>query len=227
MHAVELARAFSISTVIVPAHSSVFSALGCVSAQMSYAQQRTLRMAMDEWDAPRLDDARRALKSRLAAPLAAAGCGDGEMEVEEVAAIRYRGQSYAIEIVDAPLDDPIRLNREFLDRHRALYGFATEEPWELVSIRLRVSAPRTNGVRGPTTPGPVGQPIPGPAPPCTFDVRGPTATPRLARSGLTAGRTLAGPLVVEDAWSTVVVPPDATLAADEAGHLHIDTGAST
>ena len=34
------------------------SALGCVSAQMSYAQQRTLRMAMDAWDAPRLTTTR-------------------------------------------------------------------------------------------------------------------------------------------------------------------------
>ena len=224
MHAVELARAFSIATVIVPAHSSVFSALGCVSAQMSYAQQRTLRMAMDEWDAPRLDGARRELKSRLAAPLVAAGCGDGEVETEEVAAIRYRGQSYAIEIPDAPLDDPTRLNREFLDRHRALYGFATEEPWELQSIRLRVSVPPAHDEHRPMPSDSIGPPIPGPARPCTFDARGPTPTPRLARSGLGAGRTLAGPLVVEDTWSTVVVPPGATLTADEAGHLRIDTG---
>ena len=71
MHAVELARAFSIAKVVVPAHSSVFSALGCVSARMSYAQQRTLRMAVDEWDAQRLERAREDLRSRLAAPLAA------------------------------------------------------------------------------------------------------------------------------------------------------------
>ena len=45
MHAVALARAFSIAHVVVPAHSSIFSALGCVAAEMSYAQQRTLRMA--------------------------------------------------------------------------------------------------------------------------------------------------------------------------------------
>ena len=73
-------------------------------------------------------------------------------------------------------------------------------------------------------PGSTGQPIPGTALPCTFDARGATATPRVARSGLTAGRTLAGPLVVEDAWSTVVVPPGATLTVDEAGHLHVGTG---
>ena len=227
MHAVELARAFSIATVIVPAHSSVFSALGCVSAEMSYAQQRTLRMAMDEWNAPVLEQARRELRSRLAAPLVAAGYAESEVKVEEVAAVRYRGQSYAIEIDDAPLDDPARLDREFLDRHRALYGFATEEPWELMSIRLRVSTPRTNGGLRPTSPRASGEPIRESTLPCTFDARSPTATPRYARSGLVAGHRLAGPVVVEDAWSTVVVPPGATLTTDEAGHLHIATGVGT
>ena len=227
MHAVELARAFSIAKVIVPAHSSVFSALGCVSAEMSYSQQRTLRMAMDDWDAGRLDRVRRDLESRLTAPLAAAGCDESEMTVEEVAAIRYRGQSYAIEIADADLDDLEHLNREFLDRHRDLYGFATGEPWELVSIRLRVSAPRANGELRPAASGSTGEPAPDRELPCTFDAGGPVATPRYARANLNAGRPIAGPAVVEDAWSTVVVPPGAALVSDKAGNLHIATGAGT
>ena len=227
MHAVELARAFSIGTVIVPAHSSVFSALGCASARMSYAQQRTLRMALDDWDPRRLNGVRNELKSRLTAPLAAAGVSEGEVELEEVAAIRYRGQSYAIEIPDAPLDDRMRLNREFLDRHRALYGFATEEPWELQSIRLRVSAPRTGGEPRATTPVATAEPAPEGTLPCTFDAGGPIPTPRYARAGVGAGPPLAGPAVVEDAWSTVVVPPGATLTAGETGHLRIATGVST
>ena len=224
MHAVELARAFSIAEVIVPAHSSVFSALGCAGAEMSYTQQRTLRMAMDDWDPPRLDRARRDLKSRLVAPLAAAGHDHGDLVVEEVAAIRYRGQSYAIEIPDAALDDTARLNRAFLDRHRALYGFATEEPWELVSIRLRVSVPRNGGEHRPAVPPSTGDPVPSGILPCTFDGSGPCATPRYDRTHLIVGRSLAGPVVVEDAWSTVVAPPGATLTPDEAGHLHVATG---
>ena len=261
MHAVELARAFSIATVIVPAHSSVFSALGCAGAGMSYAQQRTLRMAADEWDAPRLDRARRELKSRLAAPLVTAGYDEGEVEVEEVAAIRYRGQSYAIEIAGASFDDPHHLTRAFLERHRALYGFATNEPWELVSIRLRVSAPRADGTQPPAISGasewageaaaartlsctsdPGGPPTPRHARnglvaggeaaavralPCTFDSGGPVPTPRHARDSLVAGCALPGPAVIEDAWSTVVVPPGATLVADDAGHLHIATGCAS
>ena len=149
MHAVALARAFSIDKVVVPAHSSMFSALGCVGAEMSYAQQRTLRIASDSWDGERVDRARRELRSTLAAPIRAAGHDDDHLTVEEVASIRYRGQSYAIEIAGAAFDDPVRLGRAFMDRHRTLYGFATEEPWELESIRVRVSAPRNGEAHPP------------------------------------------------------------------------------
>ena len=194
---------------------------------MSYAQQRTLRMAMDDWDDERLNRVRRDLESRLTAPLAAAGCDEGEMTVEEVAAIRYRGQSYAIEIAGADLDDLEHLNREFLDRHRDLYGFATAEPWELVSIRLRVSAPRANGEVPRAASGPAGEPAPERESRCTFDTGGPVATPRYPRANLHAGHPIAGPAVVEDAWSTVVVPPGAVLVPDKAGNLHVATGAGT
>ena len=117
MHAVEVARAFSIDTVIVPAHSGVFSALGCAEAEMSYSRQRTLRMAVGDWDRERLHHARRDLESRLVAPLAAAGHDDSEVTVEEVAAIRYSGQSYAVELSDPPFEDAARMGVRFFDRH--------------------------------------------------------------------------------------------------------------
>ena len=66
MHAVEVARAFSIDKVVVPAHSGVFSALGCAEAEMSYSRQQTLRMAVADWDRQRLHRTRRDLEARLA-----------------------------------------------------------------------------------------------------------------------------------------------------------------
>ena len=224
MHAVALARAFSIGKVVVPAHSSMFSALGCVGAEMSYAQQRTLRVASDAWEGERVDGARRELRATLAAPLQAAGHETDTLVVEEVASIRYRGQSYAIEIANPAFDDPARLGRAFRERHGVLYGFATEEPWELVSIRMRVSAPR-NG-EAPTAAAKTNEP---PSPTrtlsCTFESGEAVPTPRYDRAALGADWPLEGPAVVDDAWSTVVVPPGATLSADDAGHLHIATGA--
>lgn len=224
MHAVEVARAFGIAKIVVPASSSMFSALGCVSAEMSYSQQRTLRMAVGDWDAPRLDEARNTLRARLTAPLIAAGHGEDEVRLEEVASVRYSGQSYAIEIPDPAYGDPRRLGEEFLKRHKQLYGFATDEPWELVAIRQRVSIPRA------AAEGRAKQTVRGAAPtsttPCCFDGGDAVATPRYDRAGLAPDMAIPGPAIIEDDWSTVVLPPGAVLTPDAAGHLHIETGAT-
>lgn len=224
MHAVEVARAFGIEKVLVPAASSMFSALGCVSASMSYSQQRTFRMAAGAWDAARLNEAREELRRRLSAPLLAAGHGEGEIRIEEVASLRYSGQSYAIEIPDPAYDDPARLGAGFQQRHRTLYGFATDEPWELVAIRQRLSIPSGAAEGRPVTAAGGG----GPARtvPCRFDGGAAVATPRHDRAALQTGRPIEGPAIVEDDWSTVVLPPGATLNADAQGHLHIETGAA-
>ena len=225
MHAVELARAFSIGRVIIPAGSSMFSAVGCIGAELSYAQQRTLRMGVDHWDACCLSQARQDLRHRVSAPLTAAGRGEDEQVVEEVAAIRYSGQSYATEIPDPPLDDPERLGAAFYDRHRKLYGFATEEPWELVAIRTRVSVPREPETLRSSA-GAAERDEADLRLPCIFS-NSPVPTPRLARMRLPAGRSIAGPVIIEDDWSTVVVPPGASLTSDAAGHLHVLTGAKS
>ena len=224
MHAVEVARAFSIDEVVVPAHSGVFSALGCAEAEMAYFRQRTLRMAVADWDRERLQRARRDLEKQLVAPLAAAGHDAGEITVEEVAAVRYRGQSYAVELSDPPFEDAARMGERFFERHRSLYGFATEEPWELVSVRTRAFVPRSRGgsapIRGPRK----GDPARVRSLPCTFVAGEKRMTPRHDRAALVVERPLEGPLIVEDAWSTTVVPPGATLVPDRDGHLRIDAG---
>ncbi len=224
MHAAAVARAFGIARVVVPVASSVFSALGCAAAEMSYSQQRTVRMPLAAWDSGRIGSARTDLRSRLSAPLVAAGYGPDALRIEEVASVRYGGQSYAVEIYDPDFADPDDLGRRFRERHERLYGFATDEPWELVSLRMRIRAPRReDGAFGlsAATPSGTSKPIESL---CVFDRSGPVATLRFERSQLAPGRTIRGPAVVADAFSTVVVPPGATLTPDERGHLFLDMG---
>jgi N-methylhydantoinase A len=223
MHAVELARSFGIGKVIVPQFSSAFSALGCVTAEMSYTLQQTLRMASTAWDEARLQALRDSLRDRLATMVETA---DGTApRFSEVAALRYSGQSYAVEIFDPALDDVARLAAEFLARHEALYGFATDEPWELVSLRTTAAVLRPDQPNGPV--GSSDRAIAAKrVDDCWFGGEVPVATPRYDRATLAAGHVIAGPAIVEDAWSTVVLPPDSTLSVDQAGHLHIDVGSS-
>jgi N-methylhydantoinase A len=221
MHAVELARSFGMRRVLVPHFSSAFSALGCVSAEMSYTQQQTVRMTNTGWDQQRLDELRTDLIVRLSAPMKTGG-HDAD-KVTEVAAIRYSGQSYAVEVSNPALDDPNRLGSQFRDRHQILYGFATDEPWEMVTLRITVTAPRE--VRPGMVESPIIEaPTPTHTTSCWFFSGGLVPTPRYERESLHDGQCLSGPVVIEDEWSTVVLPPGATLRVDKFGHLHIDVG---
>jgi len=60
--------------------------------------------------------------------------------------------------------------------------------------------------------------------PCWFGGSGPLTTPRYDRDTLATGARIAGPAIIEDDWSTVVLPPGATLEVAGSGHLHIDAG---
>ena len=57
--------------------------------------------------------------------------------------------------------------------------------------------------------------------PCWFEPAAPHDTPRYDRDLLPRGVVIAGPAVVEDAWSTIVVPPGHVVSTDAMGHLWI------
>jgi N-methylhydantoinase A len=225
MHAVELARSFDIERVVVPRFSSAFSALGCVSAEMSYTQQRTVRMAMSDWQQERLNSIRAELRDALRVHFSDAD--RDACTLSEFAAIRYSGQSYAVEVSEPALDDTRALDEQFRAGHDLLYGFSTGEAWELVSLRVTLTAPRR--ARPDLRDRQAGQrraadPVAGSVAACWFDARGACETPRFERGGLPTASRVHGPAIIEDAWSTVVLPPGARCDVDDFGHLHIDVG---
>jgi len=222
MHAVALAREFGIAHVVVPKFSSVFSALGCLTAELSYAEQHAARMSSKAWDADAFEAMCRKIYDRLAAPLVAAGHDLDTVVARHVALIRYAGQSDTVEVPFAPPTDPGALGGEFKARHERLYGFVTDEPWELETLRLTLSAPANNDIVAPaarkTAPN---APL---TAECWFEGERPAPTHRYERDTLPAGWGAEGPAIIEDEWSTTVVPPGATARTDGAGHIHIDTG---
>ena len=225
MHAVALAREFDIASIVVPDFSSVFSALGCLTADLSYARQHAVRMSRDRWDANRLESMRRALADELSAPVYSAGADPGQVAVSHVASLRYAGQSDTVDVAfDAPAD-PERLGAEFKRLHRQLYGFATDEPWELDTLRITVSMPRGQAGAIRSAGAQNGTVEPASVSACWFDAAGSRATPRYERATLPRGKwRSAGPVIIEDDWSTIVVPPGASASVDRSGHVHVDVG---
>jgi N-methylhydantoinase A len=203
----------------VPRFSSGFSALGCIVADMSYTQQHSVRMPSTAWDATRFSALHDGMLRALAEPLHRQGHGPADITVERTALVRYVGQSTAVEVPFAFPLDIAALGRDFRKRHQDIYGYATDEHWEMQSLRLRVASARRTSV-GPVEP-PTGKLQPTSVGSCWFDPAAPMQTPRFDRDLLPVGAVIAGPAIVEDAWSTIVVPPDYALHADAMGHLWI------
>jgi len=227
MHAVALAREFGIDKVVVPKFSSVFSALGCLTSELSYAEQHTVRMPSTGWDGDRLNTLCQSMHDRLRTPILTAGHAAGGIEARFVALIRYTGQSDTVEVPFVLPCDPLRLDADFKIQHKKQYGFATDEAWLFESLRLTVSAPSSNDIADlneasrekTTTPIAVDE--------CWFDGAGPIPTNRYERGALPVDWRVAGPAVVEDDWSTIVIPPGASARVDASGHLIVEVGADS
>jgi N-methylhydantoinase A len=220
MHAARLAREFGIGEIVVPRFSSGFSALGCIVADMSYTQQQSVRMLSTHWDTNRFGALQDGMLEGLMDPLHRQGHDAQAITVERTALVRYVGQSTAVEVPFADPLDLATLGRDFRRRHNDIYGYATDEHWEMQSLRVRA------GVGRRTTFGPFategGAPQPTSVGPCWFDPSAALQTPRFDRDHLPAGVRIDGPAIVEDAWSTIVVPPGYVLRADAMGHLWIN-----
>ena len=217
MHAVEVARLVGIQRVIVPEHSSALSALGCVTADISYAQHQTTHLSKAAWSFERLERIRSGMLENAGRLM---GPANQEPKFKWVAAVRYVGQSYAVEIVDPTLESTQALEQQFKARHAQLYGFATDESWEIVALRLTATVERH--VASQLLP-----PMPGisssPARfrQCYFND---TASVRVAeydRSSLSRDCPLNGPAIISDQMSTLILPPKCAVTVNDAGHLDI------
>jgi N-methylhydantoinase A len=202
MHAAGLADLYGMQQVVIPLASSAFSALGCLTADFSFLQQQTVRLALAGFDRDAYDARIGDLVAQVTEPLIANGVAPEGIAIEHVALMRYAAQSDATAVPYAAPLDAAALEQAFHDRHRQLYGYATAEPCVIEALRVQARKPSATMIAAPR---PSGAAREDRTRLCTFDAAGPVPTRIVARETLCA--TIAGPAIIEDAWSTIVVPP--------------------
>jgi len=166
-------------------------------------------------------------RERLSAPIIAAGHETGTITARFIALVRYTGQSDTVEVPFVLPCDPDQLGVAFMARHKKLYGFATHEAWQFETLRLTVTAPSRSDIADlaeierekSTTPILIEA--------GWFDNNGPVSINRFERGALPVNFKVKGPAIVEDDWSTIVIPPGAKAWIDSTGHLIIDTGVAS
>ena len=224
------AEELGISTVLVPRASPTFSALGTLVADPRFDEERSYGIAANQVDPARLADLYRDLLSSCAQHFSDAGFGE-EIHYQFRVNMRYPGQNWSLSLDLATqtgddaldfIDDALSttLVTLFNDRHREEYGHIRDyEIPELTGIRLTASIATPN----PPVSG-------GKAAPCTLptpahrDVNlglGYHSTPIYLGSDLAPGMVIAGPAIVQETFSTIVVYPEWQLEIDVTGDYEL------
>jgi len=216
MHAAGLAELYGIGSIVVPNASSAFSALGCLTADFSFLQQQTFRVALDGIDLGRVLKRIETLIEQASEPLIANGVARAAIDVDLVALMRYAAQNDAIAVPFSLPLDATRLREDFLARHHELFGYATAESCVIESVRVQARRPSTTIVDRPTT---AIRKLLATSRRCSFDGVHDVATEIVDRASMV--EAVLGPAIIEDAWSTVVIPPGWQARPDAIGHLFL------
>jgi N-methylhydantoinase A len=134
LHAVELARALRVPLVIAPPAPGALSAVGVMVADVIKDQSRTVMFANEPKQIARLGKIFAEMEKEAVALLRAEGFPCSQQRHERALAMRYRGQSFELEIRDTSGN----IAGSFHRAHRERYGYAQEQTEvEIVSARLR------------------------------------------------------------------------------------------
>ena len=232
LHGVALAEAVSAKNVIVPVAPGITAAMGLLQTDMQYEHARSLIASLSEVTAntiERINTLVSELVSECGRDLENDGVPVARQQFQRIAECRYHGQGFELR-ADIPEGEVTQANvadiaASFHAQHRLDYGYAFEDgEVELITIRvigmervtpLKVSSLDEAGggtveeallYRRETV----------------FDDGQTLQTPRYARENLRTGHTLAGPSIVIQHNSTVLVPPGYVAHTGEFGNLTIE-----
>ena len=227
LHAVEIARELGIPTVLVPRFPGITSGLGCVLAPVRHDFVQSIGQPLAD-TAPAQIDGRFADQAAVGRRLLdQEGVPLVEVELHHEVDLLFRGQSHVFRVpVTVPGFDPGTVLADFLERYKARFDIELPEMTAmLVNLRttvvgrrapvdLAIFAPTSDGARAPQTRD-------------TRRVRfngGWHNTMIFDRASLGKGSIIAGPAIVEQPDTTVVIDPGATATVDGLGNLVISVG---
>jgi len=211
LHVCALAEAMGMKNALVPVHGGVLSALGMVVADQGRQFSKTLSLATHETDEQAVEDQFVSLEAQGKEQLALEGLHASMLVSKRSADLRYKGQSYTLNIDWLALAD---VEAAFRRLHKQRYGYSHEAAIELLTIRINLTNERTpfdlpeyftesacNEVRTRTVYGEVEK------------------AKLINRADLSPGTPLLGPAIITEYSATTFVAGGWWLEADEFGNL--------
>ncbi len=228
LHGCDVARRLGMKRVICPPGAGVASAVGLLIAPARIDRVRSIARALRDVGVGELESAFAALEADAAQVMRETLGDAGAFAFERAADVRFVGQGFEIvtRLPGGPFDatTPARIVAEFKDCYARIFAQVPPvDEVELINLRLAAIEKAVDRPLRLTGAGKqVGNTSCG-----SRDVRdgGAAAWRRLkviARDALETGQELIGPIVVEDASSTFVIPEGARARRDAAGNIVVD-----
>ncbi|HEX6283313.1 MAG TPA: hydantoinase/oxoprolinase family protein, partial [Pyrinomonadaceae bacterium] len=217
LHAVELARSLRIPLVIAPQAPGALSAVGVMVADVIKDQSRTVMFKNEPKQIGRLAKVFAEMERNASTLLRAEGFARAKQRHERSLSMRYRGQSFELEVKETTGDIAASFHRA----HRERYGYAQEEnEIEIVSARLRshglvpkLPVTQIAGSRGIAKPHSSTM--------AYFGGRKQNVA-IYRRDQLRGGVKLKTPCIVTEYSATTLIPADARARVDQFGNILIE-----
>jgi N-methylhydantoinase A len=224
LHVSALMREADIGQGLVPYYPGATSALGCVLADFRHDFVQTLNLSVAALDSREVREVLRRQRQRGMSLLRGEGFEDGPVTVLHEADMAYEGQIHTVRVALTSAEiTREELRQRFEERYREEYGYLLEGyPLVLLNLRTTVVGSRSRpawerfGVTGPAR---AEAALKGSR---EVYLAGAFRTcPVYQRAWLSSGAVLAGPAIVEQEDTTVLIEPGLEARVDMLGNLLI------
>jgi N-methylhydantoinase A len=225
IHAAALAEDMEISKVLVPVFPGLFSALGLLLADYRHDYIRSLVTPLAAIDPNTILQHYKELQQIARDTMQREGVPGEVIRFEHYVDLKYNYQlqelSVPFPITNGARDLPVQLTGRFREAHEQAFGYNTDDPIELVSLRLRALATvgdmRFSDLAAKIAPASAALIRSEPRAAFFGSQHGLLPTAVFRRTDITGVQ--AGPLIIEEPDTTVVVPPGWSVSRDDYGSL--------
>lgn len=226
MHAVALAGELGVRKVVVPAGAAVFSAWGMMLSDLRRDYFVTRLADLSDGAAELLEDLLKDTQRHATEQFVAEGMKADQLTFQRYAKFRYQNQEHTTEVLlpDQVTDDNLdEIQANFHAAYEREYTYRLDAPVELVGIHLVASAQVGKLALHKSELGPAaaGSAVKGTRQ-VDYALEGRHEATIYDGDKLAPGMTFAGPAIVEDAGTTVVIHPGNEVEVDPYGNIHIN-----
>ena len=224
VHAAEVAKMLEIRRIVVTPISGVFCSLGMLAANASYSDVQTVLKPLSVLGREELAAVADNLREKAAQQMRAEGFSDKQITYEITLDGRYIGQSSEVTIPYASGKPAEQIRIDFMSIYAQMYGHHTDEPVEIVNLRLIARGDSGNLLKFDALS--ITDEIVAESPPTRqayFQSFGGFAqTLIFQRAAMKLGEQVVGPAIIDAYDTTMVVPPDAQAHLDTTQSVIID-----